>query len=218
MPQTPEVIYICSETPVLLSTAYLAPVSYYCRLRRYRKIRMEQWEHYIKQTYRNRCVIASESGPLPLSVPIEKTAPGAPVKDIRISGHGNWRRAHWQALLSAYENTPFFEYYADDIAPLYEERSHFLLDFNESLRETICRLIGIENEVEYTECYVEDPGMEDCRQLFSPKHKREDTCFHPVSYYQVFAGRNGFLPDLSIVDLLFNMGPESLLVLNKCLE
>ena len=101
----------------------------------YDAIYMEREENYIKQTYRNRCVLAAANGPLTLSVPIVKPDElKCPTKDIRISDHGNWRHLHWNALVSAYNMSPFFEYYADDFAPFYERRFTFLFDFNEALR------------------------------------------------------------------------------------
>ena len=108
-----------TQTTVLLSTAYLAPVEYYTKLLAYDRIRIEQYDHYQKQTYRNRCTIASPSGPLALTVPTVKPSTlKCFTRDIRISDHGNWRHLHWNALESAYNHTPFFEYYKDDFRPL----------------------------------------------------------------------------------------------------
>ena len=130
---------------VYLSTAYLAPVQYYCKLLAYRDARLESHEHFLKQTYRNRCVIASANGPLTLTVPVEKgDALKCLTKDIRISEHGRWRHLHWNALVSAYHMSPFFEYYEDDFAPFYTRRYDFLMDFNEALQELICRLLDLD--------------------------------------------------------------------------
>ena len=181
----------------------------------YDTIYIEREENYIKQTYRNRCVLAAANGPLTLSVPIVKPDNlKCPTKEIRISDHGNWRHLHWNALVSAYNMSPFFEYYADDFAPFYERHFTFLLDFNEALRQLICELIDLQPQVHYTESY--QPAMcHDFRESIRPRHPEPDTAFHPVPYYQVFQEKFGFLPNLSIVDLLFNMGPESLLVLRQ---
>ena len=205
------------ESLILLSTAYLAPISYYCRLNFYKEIQIEQWEHYIKQTYRNRCVIVSERGPLSLCIPIEKNVPHIPIKDVRISEHGNWKKLHWQALLYAYKRSPFFEYYADYLAPFYNTQYHYLLDFNEQLREIICQLIGIKRTIKFTDSYFQENSCEDDRKLVSPQNTKTDKLFHPIPYYQAFAQKNGFVPNASIVDLLFNMGPESILLLKQCL-
>lgn len=203
------------EGTVVLPSAYLAPISYYCRLLAYRNVLIEQCEHYIKQTYRNRCVIATESGPLSLTVPVEKVAANTPVSEIRISDHGNWRHLHWQALMTAYDKTPYFEYYADDFRPFYEKKYEFLIDYNEALRRLICDLLSISPNVSKTSTYALYPDAEDCRLMLTPKSKMRDDYFVQKQYYQVFAMKNGFLPDMSIVDLLFNMGPESIYILKQ---
>lgn len=200
---------------VHLSTAYLAPVQYYCKLYSCRTAWIEAAENYPKQTYRNRCTIAAANGLLPLSVPVVKPATlKCPTKDIRISDHGNWRHLHWNALVSAYNTSPFFEYYADDFIPFYQKKYDFLLDFNEELRRLICKLLGIEVKILYTESY--QPVVDnDYREAIRPRHGLPDEQFNPVPYYQVFGNRFGFQPNLSIIDLLFNMGAEGLLILKK---
>lgn len=201
-----------------LSSAYLAPVEYYSKLKAYDKIYIEQHDHYVKQTYRNRCNIAGPEGVLSLSVPIIRPdTPKCAMKDIRISDHGNWRHLHWNAIESAYNNTPFFEYYKDDLRPFYENKYTFLADFNEELRCKICELMDISPVVEHTASYHTDflPDEADYREVIHPKkdYTEVDKDFLPKPYYQVFESRHGFLPNLSIIDLLFNMGPESVLVL-----
>ncbi len=236
------------EAVALLSTAYLPPVEYFTKLLTYDRILIEQYDHYQKQTYRNRCTIAAPDGPLALTVPtVKPDTPKALLRDIRISDHGNWRHLHWNALESAYNHTPFFEYYRDDFRPFYEQKYEFLMDFNEALLHLTCELIDIdiEERMERTE-HFRDKGQEtrneeqdrrneeqglvtcssslitedDFRDIIHPKrdYTIEDPAFHPEPYYQVFQQRLGFLPNLSIVDLLFNMGPESLLVLQKCIR
>lgn len=203
---------------IYLSSAYLAPVEYYSKLKAFDKIYIEQHDHYVKQTYRNRCNIAGPEGVLSLSVPIIRPdTPKCAMKDIRISDHGNWRHLHWNAIESAYNNTPFFEYYKDDLRPFYENKYTFLADFNEELRCKICELMDISPVVEHTASYHTDflPDEADYREVIHPKkdYTEVDKDFLPKPYYQVFESRHGFLPNLSIIDLLFNMGPESVLVL-----
>ncbi len=197
-----------------LSTAYLAPVDYYRCLVEFDKIIIEQHCNYVKQTYQNRCVIASANGPQILSIPVERTdSTKCLTKDIRISDHDNWRHLHWNAIVSAYNSTPFFEYYEDDFRPFYERKHEFLFDFNEGLRELVCRLIDIEPKVHYSSSF-EVLKDNDFRETIHPKKKPLHSEFKP--YYQIFDSKFGFQPNLSIVDLLFNMGAESIFSLNFC--
>jgi hypothetical protein len=168
----------------------------------------------VKQTYRNRCVIDSPNGALPLTIPVDKGEGGkCLMKDVRISDHGNWRHLHWQALVASYYNSPFFEYYQDDFRPFYDRKWDFLADFNEELLYKCCELIDMQPSISRSLAYEKAEG-EDYRSIISPKcADGADTFFSPKSYYQVFQHKTGFKPNLSIVDLLFNMGPESLLVL-----
>ncbi|MBO4985390.1 MAG: WbqC family protein [Bacteroides sp.] len=205
---------------VYLTSAYLAPVHYYAKMLSADKVYIEQYDHYLKQTYRNRCTIAGPNGELALTIPIVKPDNvKCPTRDIQISDHGNWRHLHWNAIESAYNHTPFFEYYKDDFRPFYERKFRFLVDFNENLRQLVCSLIDMQPLVEYTTNYqvILPEDAYDLRESIHPKKdfQATDPSYHPLPYYQVFQERLGFLPNLSIVDLLFNMGPESLLVLKK---
>ncbi|QIK59588.1 WbqC family protein [Dysgonomonas sp. HDW5A] len=204
-----------------LSTAYLAPVEYYSKLLK-GDVYIEQHENYIKQTYRNRCTILSANGPMALSVPIESAGgKKCPIRDVRIADHGNWRHLHWNALISAYNSTPFFEYYQDDFRPFYEKEYKYLFDFNEELRNLICQLIDIDTStIQYTDEFLLEVEGLDYRSKISPKidWRVIDPDFESIHYYQVFEHRFGFTENLSILDLLFNMGNESLLVLSKSIK
>lgn len=207
---------------ILLSSAYLPPVQYFAHLQSAEQVWIEQYDHYQKQTYRNRCVIAAPDGPLSLTVPIEKpNTQKAFMRDIRISDHGNWRHLHWNAIESAYNHTPFFEYYKDDFRPFYEKKFDFLVDYNEQLCQLVCQLIDIDTSFQRTESYIAEPSntIIDLRDAIHPKKElMDDASFSVIPYYQVFQERLGFLPNLSIIDLLFNMGPEAILVLQKSIK
>ena len=211
------------EKIIYVGSAYLAPVEYYTKLLAYDKVYVERYDNYVKQTYRNRCVIAPADGPLALTVPTEKSDGNkCLMKDVRISDHGNWRHMHWNALVAGYKHSPFFDYYADDFRVFYEKKYPFLWDFNQELCSLVCRLIDIEPQMEGTSDYRTEltAGEDDFREIIHPKrdYRMADTTFIPKPYYQVFKEKHGFLPNLSIADLLFNMGPESLLVLRDSIE
>ena len=198
--------------PAYISTAYLGPVQQYSKMFHFPEVRIETSENYLKQSYRNRCIIAGANGQLPLSVPIVKPDTlKCLTKDIRISDHGNWRHLHWNAIVSAYNSTPFFEYYEDDFAPFYEKKYEFLFDFNEELRMLICQLLDIQPQIQYTTSFEAD--VENDFRWISPKQDIADPSFLLKPYYQVFQDKHGFLPNLSIIDLLFNTGNEGILIL-----
>lgn len=197
---------------VLLSTTYFGPIQWYQKLYRVERVEIEQWESFRKQTYRNRCLIATTNGIQALTVPVEHSDSPL-IKDIRLSDHGNWRHLHWNALQSAYGESPFFEYYQDDIRPFFEKHWEFLLDFNEAIRLKMCELIDIQPNVSYTKEFVSEENMASFRDVICPKHPQDDPDFTPRRYYQVYEQKHGFLPNLSILDLLFNMGPESIFFL-----
>ena len=213
-------------TTALLLTTYFGPIQWYQKLYRYDHCMIEQYDSFQKQTYRNRCVIATANGVQALTVPVEHTnlSPltshlSPLVKDLRISDHNQWRRVHWNALQSAYSESPFFEYYADDLHPFFEQKYDFLVDFNEAIRQKVCELIDIHPNVEYTTKYQpsalnpQPSTLTDFRDVINAKHPQPDEGFTPKEYWQVFQHKYGFLPNLSILDLLFNMGPESIFYL-----
>ena len=126
---------------VILSSAYLAPIEYYTKLLAYDTAYIERYDHYMKQTFRNRCVIASAGGALALTIPTEKSDEGkCLMKDIRISDHGNWRHVHWNAFVAGYKHSPFFDYYADEFRGFFERKYTFLFDFNMELCQWVFRL------------------------------------------------------------------------------
>ena len=193
---------------------YLAPVPLYAQLYAADVLVVDDVSPFVKQTYRSRAVIAAESGAQQLTIPVIHDGGRVAMRDVRISEHGNWRHQHWNALVSAYRKSPFFEYYADDFAHFYEEKDGFLLDFNMRLHTVVSELLGLERDVRLLSAGDVDPVTAvDVRSVAEPQALAAMQCAGGQPYYQVFAQRNGFIPSLSIVDLLFNTGPEGLLVL-----
>ena len=203
---------------ILLSTTYFGPIQWYQKLYRAEEVFIERCESFQKQTYRNRCIIATTNGPQSLTVPVER-GQGDQIRSLRISDHGNWRHLHWNALKSAYGESPFFDYYQDDIRPFFEQRWDYLFDFNEAIREKMCELLDIQPKVVPTELFLSPAEIKesafgtDYREAIRPKHPEPDPDFTPRRYYQVYEQKYGFLPNLSVLDLLFNMGPESIFYL-----
>lgn len=192
---------------ILLSSAYLPPVSFFTAINSGGDVLIEQFDNYCKQTYRNRCIIATAGGRQTLTIPVVKSdSPKQLMKDVRISDHGDWRRQHWNALESAYMNSPFFMYFQDDFRPFYEKKYEFLIDYNTELTMLILKLAGIDKELQLTRSYgKQDPNILDLRNMVEPGIDEPD---NPRPYWQVFGQKYGFQANLSAVDLLFNMGPE----------
>lgn len=197
----------------ILSSAYFGPVQWYQKLNRYDRCLIEQYDHFIKQTYRNRCIIMTTQGPQSLTIPIEKFEDvKCPMKDVKISDHGNWQHLHWNALMSAYGESPFFEFYADDIRPFFEKQWKYLYDFNWEITEKVCELLDVHPHIEPTDEYLA-VCRHDFRDVIRPKHPQPDEDFHPQPYYQVYGQKYGFVANLSILDLLFNEGNEAIFYL-----
>ena len=192
---------------------YLAPIPFYASLYKCDRLAMNGDEPFVKQTFRNRAVIATENGTQSLTIPVIHDGGRTAMRDVRISEHGNWRHQHWNAMVSAYRKSPFFDYYADDFAHFYEERDGFLMDFNLRLHAVISELLGLERGVDIIGNGHQMNNSTDIRNIAEPKVLASMAEHSAKPYYQVFAQRNGFIPNLSIVDLLFNMGPEGLIVL-----
>ncbi len=208
---------------ILLSTAYFAPIQYYCKQIQYNSVLIEQWENYAKQSYRNRCNIFGANGLLTLSIPVVKaTNKKIYTKDVRISYDTNWQKLHQKGIESAYKSSPFYEYYIDDIAPVFLKKWNYLLDLNMHINEVICDILEIENRLTLTDDFipVNQSDYLDLRNSIHPKpsKSKEDNHFVPLPYTQVFSDKLGFISNLSILDLIFNKGNESIVYLEDCIS
>ncbi len=196
-----------STNPILLSTAFLPPSGWFSLLLKH-PVTIEKYENYQRQTYRNRCLIYSEKGILPISVPVNRPSGNhTPITEVRIFNNEKWYQKQWRAIRSAYEASPFFLYYQDDLKPFFNGYSGNLFHYNHSLILKLCELMEISPDLHFTTKFEKEPvTMTDLRRFFSPK---KQTPGHFPAYTQVFSDRHGFIPNLSILDVLFNLGPES---------
>lgn len=196
----------------LLTTAYLPPIEYIeCCLRQ--PILLEACEHYAKQSYRNRALIATANGIQVLTVPIVHFAHKMPILDVRIDYAMPWQRLHWRSIDTAYSSSPYFLYFQDYLRPFYEKKYEFLFDFNTELTAAILKLMGKEfhpnRTLEYQEQYHEGEKIRDLRSSIHPKlRNKEGYPFPHRTYPQIFEERIGFAPNLSIIDYLFNAGHQ----------
>jgi len=208
-----------TNSPILLSTAYLPPVQYITKFLIHPEVWIEGQEHFIKQTYRNRATILAANGPESLIVPVEKgRSPKQNISDLRISYDTSWQHIHWQAIVSAYNSTPFFEILEDDFRPFFEKKFEFLFDFNQQILQTIFDILEISPNVQITPDFEAVPSnFLNFREAIHPKPQKalEDPNFKPAVYTQVFDDKFGFTPNLSIIDLLFNCGSGSYELLLK---
>lgn len=208
------------STGILLSTAYFPPIRYFSKLACFPDIYLEQHENFIKQTYRNRTIILGANGPISLIVPVEKgRGPKIKIKDLRIAYDEEWQRNHWRTIFSAYNSSPFFEYYADELEPFFRKKHEFLFDFNLSILEVLLEILELQMTINQTTSFEQIP--DNClnfREKINPKAHQNvfDPQFKAQPYTQVFSEKFGFIPDLSILDLLFNEGPSAHRLLQNC--
>ncbi|NOY36749.1 MAG: WbqC family protein [Chlorobi bacterium] len=207
---------------IVLSTAYLPPIQYISKFIPDGKVLIEDDENYTKQTYRNRCLIAGPNGIQSLIVPVEKGSfHKTHIRDIRVDYQTRWVDMHKRAFDAAYSSSPFYEYYIDELTRVIENKPGFLLDLNTGLLELLLKLLSIDRPFSFTEKYIahgDEKGFRDYRDRIHPKKSVADPLFSAIPYDQVFSEKYGFLPNLSVVDLLFNTGPDAGLYLEKCIK
>lgn len=195
---------------LLLPILYLPPISYFHAIAKGgNEIVLDQHEHFPKQTYRTRTSIATANGILDLTVPIiHRRKDHVPMQNIRINYDHQWQRLHWLSLQAAYRRSAYFEYYEDDFAHFYEQKYERLIDFNVELLQVLLKCLKLQKNISLSTSFEDyrNDGT-DLRQIIHPK--RESIIPIQKEYFQVFGEKNGFLKDMSIVDLLFNQGPQS---------
>jgi hypothetical protein len=199
---------------ILLHPAYFPSVEQMAAISQAEKVVWEMEDNYQKQTYRNRAYIAHSNGKLLLNVPIKHSKKGKrrKTKDVWVENDFPWQEQHWKSLQSAYRTSPFFEYYEDDLKHLFSEPVKSLMAHNLKIFEVLCELLGIAVETSETTDYETNPEITDLRFLINAKRK---TAFRPKAYTQVHEANHPFLPNLSVLDLLFNEGTNALGYLEK---
>jgi len=194
---------------IVLSTAYYPPVQYFAEIAKSGKLLIEQHETYPKQTYRNRCYIYSANGVLPLSIPVERGSfHKVKLKDIKLDNTRKWKREHINAIRSAYNSAAFFEFYSEEVLKPLDKQHKFLIDLNMDILNILLDIFEMSITVNRTDSFNKKYGENymDLRYSISPK---KSSIITYGEYFQVFSPDQGFKPNLSIIDLLFNMGPES---------
>jgi hypothetical protein len=197
----------------LLPIAYLPPVTYVAACVQPGKIILEKHEHYVKQSIRNRALIYGANGILPLIIPVQHNhLSEVPVHEVKIANDFPWQKIHWRSIVSAYRNSAFFEYYEDDFAAFYREKAETLFEFDLRLMNVIFQLLGVNIRPSFTSSYQKNVhDVNDLREAFhSQEQPMKDEEPSKNRYRQVFSDKHGFIPSLSILDLLFNEGAKSM--------
>jgi len=205
------------DKALILSTAYLPPIDFWVAIIQHSEVLIEAHENYQKQSYRNRCRIMGPNAIQDLNIPIAKTGSSKiPITQVQIFDDGLWQKIHWKSIETAYNSSPFFLYYADYFSDLYTKKQAGLFDFNLEIIRSIFEILELDQKLETTQFFVKD-YRDDATDLRSKIHPKQRSVFEEelaVPYMQVFAERHGFVPNLSILDLIFNLGPETNSYLN----
>lgn len=209
-----------TPSTILIEAHYLPSVQYFSKLTHYSQATIEACETYQKGSYRNRCHIAAANGLMRLSIPLKKGKnEQQSIRETQIAFDESWRSQHWNSIRSAYGNAPFFPYYEEELAAYFQRPNPLLFDWNLELIQLLTRLLQLDVSIQKSTTYVREVAgdVQDLRQLIHPKSHRRmtDDNFQPVPYPQLFQERHGFLPNLSILDLLFCTGPQAILYLEQ---
>lgn len=197
------------ERHILIYPSYLPSIATMVAMAKADKITLEIQDNYQKQTYRNRAYIAHSNGKLLLNIPIRhsKSTRHQKTKDVTPENNFSWLAEHWKSIQVAYRTSPYFEFYEDDLAPLFKEPVLKLQGFNIQILETIAELIGLETQILTSNVFDKHTELQDMRHLANCK---KEPSYNFDTYHQVFEGNHGRIENLSILDLLFNEGPNTL--------
>lgn len=218
---------------VLLTTAYFPPIEYLAAIANECRfnpgmtevepavVYIEACEHYVKQSWRNRCRFYAADGAQTLNYPVRHEDFGKPISQMRIDWKTDWLTRHERAIISAYRTSPYFEYYQDELFAILDSRPELMLDFNTQILRFFLRKTGIPTDIRFTSEWeavtIEGHKVTDLREAIHPK--RPNSILKDLGvekpYWQVFSPKHGFIPGLSIMDLLFNEGPDSICYLKE---
>ncbi|WP_313384403.1 WbqC family protein [Chishuiella sp.] len=196
------------------SAFYFGPIDYYAEMLKSENLSIEVFENFQKQTYRNRMNILGANGKLMLNIPILHNGTRL-FKDLQPSYEYDWQKEHFKSIKSAYRSSPYFEYYEDDIAPFYEQKEKYLLDFNLKTIDFINQKLKLDLAIDKTENFEKINIENDFRNQFSAKKEPQ---YKLPEYAQVFDEKFGFIEGLSILDLLFSEGPSTAIYLKNILK
>lgn len=201
--------YICTMDIILIEPHYIGNCSYWNVLLRAGQIVLDYKEHYVRRSYRNRACLLGANGILRLSIPLERGKnQHSAMHNVRISYNERWQDLHWQSFISAYRRSPFFEYYEEEFRKLYTSKFEFLVDFNFQMMQLIAKILKTELSVTFADKYYPKATFNgnDCRDFITPGIVN---CANATSYLQVFSDRFSFVPDLCVLDVIFNLGNQS---------
>jgi len=207
----------------LIENYYFPSIQYFSKFFLHPSLVLEQHENYVKRSFRNRTHIAAANGLLRLSIPLEKGKnQQQPIREVRISYDEPWQNKQWTAICSAYGNSPFFEYYVDDFQPLFTQKTEFLFEHNLKVLQTLFFVLDIKPAIQLSQTFLKEDyeGIDDFRNKITPKTigTNTDFTYQNKPYQQVFAEKTGYLPNLSILDLIFCKGPETIPILENSVK
>jgi hypothetical protein len=198
------------QTELIIDLHYLPNLDFITGFLKFDRVWLEAHEHYQKQSYRNRCYIVTAHKVDALAVPVQQGTHHHPIREVRIDNSQPWAVRHWRSLQAAYGKAPFFEYYAPELEPVYQKEWEFLFDLNKELLTICLKLLSIRTPVNLTDCYVKSPkvGVFDARSALKSRNRQGSPLFYsPVPYQQNFGP--DFVPNVSVIDLLFCQGPAA---------